>query len=189
VDWRGRPRFRRVCAILFGVAVNTQRIAVLGLGYVGCVSAACLADLGHTVMGVDRDGNKVNGVQRGQAPFYEPGLQDLVARNVSAGRLAATTSLAEALAGSDIALVCVGTPSDAHGNLGLDQLTRVCSDIRSLLATRTTPLVVAVRSTVFPGTCEGVAMEALAHPRTSVWWPTPNSSVKALRCVTSRSRL
>jgi GDP-mannose 6-dehydrogenase len=120
------------------------------------------------VTGVDRDEHKVSGVQRGQAPFYEPGLQDLVARNVSAGRLAATTSLAEALAGSDIALVCVGTPSDGNGNLALDQLTRVCSDIRSLLATRTTPLVVAMRSTVFPGTCEEVVMEALgpsAHVR------------------------
>jgi GDP-mannose 6-dehydrogenase len=132
------------------------------------VSAACLADLGHTVVGVDRDELKVNGVQRGQAPFFEPGLQDLVARNVSAGRLVATTSLADALAGSDIALVCVGTPSDHNGNLALDQLTRVCSDICSLLATRTTPLVVAVRSTVFPGTCEEVVREALgpsAHVR------------------------
>ena len=69
-----------------------MQIAVLGLGYVGCVTATCLAELGHRVIGVDKDEHKVNNVLNGQAPFYEPGLEELVKSNVAAGRLSATIS-------------------------------------------------------------------------------------------------
>ena len=138
-----------------------QRVAVLGLGYVGCVTAACLSDLGHRVIGVDRDTFKVESVLAGRAPFFESGLAEIVSRNVAAGRLTASVSLAGALAEADIALVCVGTPSERNGNLGLDQLRRVSLEIGALLPTRNRPLVVAVRSTVYPGTCEEVVIPAM----------------------------
>ncbi len=134
---------------------------MLGLGYVGCVTAACLAATGHQVRGVDRDEHKVTSVLRGEAPFYEPGLEAIVRENAASGRLTATTSTAEAIQDADIALICVGTPSERNGNLGLDQLRRATEDIAAASAGRTRPLVVAVRSTVFPGTCEQVVMPLL----------------------------
>ncbi len=137
-------------------------MAVLGLGYVGCVTAACLAATGHTVCGADRDEHKVLSVRRGEAPFYEPGLEALVKDNLAAGRLTATTNTAEAIAQADIALLCVGTPSERNGNLGLEQLRRATEDVAAACVGRKEPLVVAVRSTVFPGTCEEVVMPALA---------------------------
>ena len=141
---------------------ENSHIAVLGLGYVGCVSAACLSTIGHHVTGIDRDDHKVQCVLKGQAPFYEPGLQDLVQEGVSSGRLTATTNLAEGIRHADIALVCVGTPSERNGNLGLDQLRRVIGEIAEQLPFRSKPLIVAIRSTVFPGTCEEVVMPLLA---------------------------
>lgn len=143
-------------------AQDPQRVAVLGLGYVGCVTAACLAASGHQVSGVDRDEHKVASVRRGQAPFFEPGLEELVRDGSASGRLTATTVTAEALNDVDVALVCVGTPSERNGNLGLDQLRRATADIEAACRKRSKPLVVAVRSTVFPGTCEQVVMPALA---------------------------
>src|ERR1039457_6481923 len=136
--------------------VNPQQISVLGLGYVGCVTAACLAHVGHRVVGVDRDQFKVDNVRAGHAPFFEPGLEELVREGVAVGRLTASVSLREALADADVALICVGTPSEKNGNLGLDQLRRVSQEIGESLPGRTKPLVVAVRSTVYPGTCEDV---------------------------------
>ena len=148
---------------------GNSHIAVLGLGYVGCVSAACLTKIGHTVTGIDPDDHKVQCVRKGQAPFYEPGLEELVREGVATGRLLATTNLAEGLAEADIALICVGTPSERNGNLGLDQIRRVVGEIAGTLAGRTKPLTVAVRSTVFPGTCEEVVMPLLAaHPDVKV---------------------
>ena len=145
-------------------ASSISNVAVIGLGYVGCVTAACLSRLGHIVTGVDRDDHKVKSVLEGQAPFYEPGLENLVRENVSAGRLLATTSLPEALQNADVALICVGTPSEKNGNLGLGQLRRVIAEIAEVIPSRTKPPIVAIRSTVFPGTCEDVIMPELgAH--------------------------
>jgi GDP-mannose 6-dehydrogenase len=138
-------------------------IAVIGLGYVGCVTAACLSSIGHHVTGVDRDEHKVTSVLNGDAPFYEPGLPELVRENVAAGRLKATTSLADAVQKADIALICVGTPSEKSGNLGLDQLRRVLGEMGQTISNRKKPLIVAIRSTVFPGTCEEVVMPALGN--------------------------
>ena len=143
-------------------ANENPRVAVLGLGYVGCVTAACLAGTGHMVCGADRDEHKVSSVLRGVAPFYEPGLEELVRDNAAAGLLTATTSTADAIRDADVALICVGTPSERNGNLGLDQLRRVTEDIAAASRGRTRPLVVAVRSTVFPGTCEQVVMPVFA---------------------------
>ena len=134
---------------------------MLGLGYVGCVTAACLAHAGHRVAGVDRDAFKVESVLAGRAPFFEPGLAELVRDAVAAGRLTATVSLADALSDADVALVCVGTPSEKNGNLGLEQLRRVSCEIAELVPGRAKPLVVAVRSTVYPGTCEEVVLAAM----------------------------
>jgi GDP-mannose 6-dehydrogenase len=114
--------------------------------------------VGHRVVGVDRDQFKVDTVRAGSAPFFEPGLEELVRDGVRAGRLTASVSLSEALADADVALICVGTPSEKNGNLGLDQLRRVSQEIAGALPGRNKPLVVAVRSTVYPGTCEEVVM-------------------------------
>jgi GDP-mannose 6-dehydrogenase len=138
-----------------------KHVAVLGLGYVGCVTAACLANLGHRVTGVDTDEFKVRRVMAGSAPFYEAGLEEIVRTTVASGRLTASSSLAESLGEADIALICVGTPSEANGNLGLAQLRSVSKEIAAHLPSRTRPLIVVVRSTVFPGTCEEVVLGAL----------------------------
>jgi GDP-mannose 6-dehydrogenase len=145
-----------------------SQIAVLGLGYVGCVTAACLASLGHRVLGIDRDRHKVDNVLQGRAPFYEPGLEELVRDNVAAGRLSAATSAA-GIADAGIVLICVGTPSEKNGNLGLSQLRRAIEEIAAQIPARAQPLIVGIRSTVFPGTCEEVVLPALAgHASVSV---------------------
>ena len=138
-----------------------SHVAVFGLGYVGCVTAACFADIGHRVTGVDKDSYKVEKVRGGEAPFFELGLPESVRKAVDSGRLTATTSTNDALRDADIALLCVGTPSERNGNLGLDQLRRVVEEIREFLTENAKPLIVAVRSTVFPGTCEEVVESAL----------------------------
>lgn len=144
------------------------QIAVLGLGYVGCVTAACLARLGHRVLGIDRDEHKVKEIQNGRAPFYEPGLAELVRETVEARRLSASRS-SDGLLDADIVLICVGTPSERNGNLGLHQLRRAVAEIAHCLARRSKPLVAAIRSTVFPGTCEEVIEPAFAnYPAVSV---------------------
>lgn len=132
---------------------------MLGLGYVGAVTAACLARLGHRVTGVDRDAYKVQSIQTGRAPFYEPGLTELIQEGVAGGRLSGLTSLEQALTDADIALICVGTPSERNGNLGLEQVRRVCGQIAVAWTEQARQLIVAVRSTVFPGTCEQLAAE------------------------------
>ena len=139
-----------------------RNICVFGLGYVGSVTATCLAQLGHSVVGVDRDEHKVDSLNQRQAPFFEPNLEEMIRNNVDAGRLRASTSAAEGLADADVALLCVGTPSEASGNLGLDQLRRVVEEIGVLLEGRKKRLIVAVRSTVFPGTCQDVVEPLLA---------------------------
>ena len=139
-----------------------RKICVFGLGYVGSVTAACLTQLGHTVVGVDRDEHKVRSLNEQRAPFFEPHLEELIRESVVAGRLRASTSAKEGLEDADVALLCVGTPSDRSGNLGLDQMQRVVEEIGALLAGREKRLIVAVRSTVFPGTCEDVVAAALA---------------------------
>jgi GDP-mannose 6-dehydrogenase len=132
------------------------------------VTAACFASLGHRVMGIDRDQHKVDNVLAGRAPFYEPGLEDLVRENVAAGRLSASTS-ADGIANAAVVMVCVGTPSEKNGNLGLSQLRRAIEEIAAQIPQRSRPLIVAIRSTVFPGTSEEVVLPALSgHKQVSV---------------------
>jgi GDP-mannose 6-dehydrogenase len=130
-----------------------------------------LAKLGHHVVGVDMDQHKVDAIQQQRSPFFEPGLDELVSETVAAGTLRATVSAADALRDASIALICVGTPSQRDGNLSVEYLRRVCEEIAQCLADRSPempPLIVAVRSTVFPGTCEDVVMPALANRRAAV---------------------
>ncbi len=108
-----------------------MRVSVMGLGYVGCVTGACLARAGHEVVGVDVNPDKVALVNGGHAPVVEPGLGDLVAQVVRAGRLRATTSAKEAVDDSDVALVCVGTPGRANGSLDVTALQGVSHSLGS----------------------------------------------------------
>ena len=133
-----------------------RSVIVIGLGYVGCVSAACFAEIGHDVLGVDRDINKMESVRTAQSPFFEAGLDQLIQKNVAAGRLKAGALDEYALAAADVVMLCVGTPSQANGNIDLSHLRRVCDEISGLLRPRKKRLIVTVRSTVFPGTCESL---------------------------------
>lgn len=140
-----------------------KNVVVMGLGYVGCVSAACFSEIGHSVLGVDRDLNKVEAVRKAQSPFFEAGLVQLIQKNVAEGRLNAGILDAEALDAADVVMLCVGTPSQANGNIDLSHLRRVCDEISGLLRPRKKRLIVTVRSTVFPGTCENLLETVFAH--------------------------
>jgi GDP-mannose 6-dehydrogenase len=129
-----------------------MNISVFGLGYVGSGSAANFAADGHDVIGVDVNPEKVAAVNAGRSPIVEPGLDDLLRQGVDARRLRATTSTAEAVAESDLSLICVGTPSRKNGSLDLSYLIRVCEQIGEALKDTPTYHVVVVRSTVLPGT-------------------------------------
>jgi GDP-mannose 6-dehydrogenase len=138
-----------------------MKIAVLGLGYVGCVTGSCLARMGHRVHGVDISSAKVELLNSGHSPVLEKGLDDLVARMVAARRLRATLNPAEALEGSDVSLVTVGTPSRRDGGADLDHVSAVLKDIGRFLRRAGKFHVVAIRSTVPPGTTESLAIPAL----------------------------
>ena len=138
-----------------------MRVSVFGLGYVGCVTAASLAKAGHQVTGVDLDGDKVDLVQAGSSPVIEPGLGDLIAEMVTAGRLSATRHPLTAVRNSEIALICVGTPGLPNGQLDVGALERVSLEIGRALARRIDPFTVVLRSTVLPGTTERVIVPAL----------------------------
>jgi GDP-mannose 6-dehydrogenase len=129
-----------------------MNVSVFGLGYVGCVTTACLARDGHHVIGVDVSADKVAIINDGRSPIVEPGLEALLRRLVREGRVAATTSAAEAVRDTDLALICVGTPDIGHGQPDLEALSRVATAIGEACAWRTTPFTVVVRSTVLPGT-------------------------------------
>ena len=118
----------------------SQRIAVFGMGYVGCVSAACLASRGNQVVGVDVSPDKVAMVSEGRTPVVEERIGDLIAEQVREGRLRATTDAAEAIAATDIALVCVGTPSTPAGDLTTTYLEQVADEIGTALRDRDGPL-------------------------------------------------
>ncbi|MFF8840182.1 nucleotide sugar dehydrogenase [Streptomyces sp. NPDC015130] len=133
-----------------------MRISVFGLGYVGCVSAACLADMGHEVIGVDVNRVKVDLVNAGKAPVVEEGIGELVAEVVRTGALRATDDVREAIRDSDVSLICVGTPSEPNGSLCTTYLERVTEQIGAALAEGAAEggrHTVVFRSTMLPGTC------------------------------------
>ena len=136
-------------------------VSVFGLGYVGCVSSACFAREGHTVIGVDVNPTKVALVNSGRSTIVEEGIAELVANVVTSGRLRATTSVREAVHATEISLVCVGTPSASNGALDLSYVERVCFEIGEALRDKGGFHTIVIRSTVLPGTVHGVATPAL----------------------------
>jgi len=136
-------------------------IAVFGLGYVGAVSVAALADAGHHVVGVDTNVTKVRMVERGESPIIEAGLPELMHGGVAAGRIRATTDVAEAIAWADASIVCVGTPSRANGSLELGQIERVCEQIGDAIASTEEYHHVIIRSTMLPGSMADVVIPTL----------------------------
>jgi GDP-mannose 6-dehydrogenase len=130
-------------------------IAVVGLGYVGAVTAACLAELGHTVVGVDVDRQKVDEIEAGRSPIIEPRLDELVADGRKSGRLQVTTDLASALHACNVVMVCVGTPARSDGTVNLEHVERVSAQIGRELARAEGFVAVVYRSTVPPGTVAG----------------------------------
>jgi GDP-mannose 6-dehydrogenase len=137
------------------------RISIFGIGYVGVVSAACLARDGHEVVAVDLDPEKVRAVNEGRSPIVEKGLDELLERVVAEGRLRATTDSAEAVANTDASFVCVGTPSAPDGSVGLDHVKGVCQSIGRAVAAKGSFHSVIVRSTIVPGTMVGTCIPEL----------------------------
>ena len=138
-----------------------MRIAVFGLGYVGCVTGACLAQMGHEVCGVDISETKVRMINEGCAPLREKGIERLVRQVVRVGRFRAALEAAEAMDGAEVSLVCVGTPSRRGGEANLDYVLRAAKEIGRALRLRKSPHIVAVRSTVPPGTMERLVIPML----------------------------
>jgi GDP-mannose 6-dehydrogenase len=143
--------------------VRATRIGVFGLGYVGSVSAACLAMRGHEVVGVDVNEQKANLLSAGRSPVVEPGLDELISTAVQERRLRAITDAATAVQATNLSLVCVGTPSAADGGPATEALERVCEDIGHALAAVEERHTVVFRSTMLPGTCEGLLTPILEH--------------------------
>lgn len=138
-----------------------MKISVFGLGYVGCVSAACFAKEGHEVTGVDVSATKVEIINNGKSPIVEEGIGDLIGEMVAAKRLRATTDAAGAVKQSDVSLVCVGTPSNANGSLDLTYVRRVCEEIGRAIGEKRDRHTVVMRSTMLPGTIASVVVPTL----------------------------
>ncbi|MEZ0395060.1 MAG: UDP-glucose/GDP-mannose dehydrogenase family protein [Anaerolineales bacterium] len=140
-----------------------EQICVIGVGYVGLVTGACFADLGNRVLALDVNEKRIEGLKQGIMPIYEPGLKELVERNVRAGRLSFTTSYAEALKGTGYVFIAVGTPSGVNGEADMQY---VAAAARSIAENMTGPLIIVNKSTVPVGTGDWVAdIVRSAQPR------------------------
>ena len=138
-----------------------MRISVFGLGYVGSVSAACMARNGHTVIGVDPDETKVSLINAGASPIIEPGLREMLSEYARSGQIHATTDVPHAVENTDISFVSVGTPSRKDGSLNLDYIRQACRQIGAALATKPEFHVVVARSTMLPGTVRTLVIPEL----------------------------
>ncbi|MFZ0743840.1 MAG: nucleotide sugar dehydrogenase [Terracidiphilus sp.] len=138
-----------------------MRISVFGLGYVGTVSAGCLAADGHRVVGVDPVPAKVDLINRGQSPIIEAEIGDLVTAATKGGRLHATHDSTQAIHESDLSFVCVGTPSQSNGNLDLKYIRRICEQIGDALKNKVERHTVVIRSTILPGTMHKIVIPVL----------------------------
>lgn len=136
-------------------------IAIFGLGYVGAVSAACLSQEGHTVVGVDSNESKARLINDGSSPVVETGVDDMIAKAVAEGRLRATTDHRAAIRDSELVIVCVGTPSNGNGNLDLTYVKRVCEEIAGMLREKVRFTAIVIRSTVLPGTVRNLVIPTL----------------------------
>ncbi|WP_218033952.1 UDP-glucose dehydrogenase family protein [Paenibacillus koleovorans] len=134
-------------------SLGKMKVSVIGLGYVGCVTAACLAKMGHSVIGVDVNPGKVEQINRGKPTIVEEGIALLVEEQHLAGRLSATESIRTAVEHADCIIICVGTPSDKYGNVSLTSIWNVAEEVGEALRGREKFLTLIIRSTVPPGTC------------------------------------
>jgi GDP-mannose 6-dehydrogenase len=138
-----------------------MKLSIFGLGYVGCVSAACFARDGHEVIGVDSNQSKVDIISSGRSPIIEPEIEEIIGEAVKGGRLQATTDSHEAIHNTDLSMVCVGTPGNHNGSLDLTYIKRVCEQIGQALASKNRFHIVAIRSTMLPGTIEQTVIPTL----------------------------
>ncbi len=138
-----------------------MNISIFGMGYVGAVCTGCLADMGHTVIGVDLNQVKVDLVNQGRSPIVEPGLGELLKGGVNSGRIRATTDVAAAIRDSELSMICVGTPSKKCGDLDLSHIEDVSRQIGAALAGKQQRHTIVVRSTVLPGTVKSVVVPIL----------------------------
>ena len=138
-----------------------MRISIMGMGYVGAVSAGCLASDGHTVVGVDPHSTKVDLINQGVAPIVEKDIGEIICNQVALGNLTATSDSVRAVHDTDMSLICVGTPSQMNGSLDLRFVRKVCEEIGAALKTKDGFHVVAVRSTMLPGTMRDVVIPTL----------------------------
>ena len=139
----------------------TSGVSVFGLGYVGCVSAACFANEGHKVLGVDLSQAKVDLINSGRSTVLEEGIAELVAKVVSEGTLRATTDVREAVFATDVSLICVGTPSRANGSIDLSYVLRVSQQIGAAIKEKGRWHTLVIRSTVMPGTIDSQVIPAI----------------------------
>ena len=138
-----------------------MKISIFGLGYVGAVSAGCLAADGHEVIGVDPNQTKVDLINQGFTPIIEKDIGEMIAKSVAEGKLRATTDVREAVMGSELSLICVGTPSQLNGNLDLSYVRRVCEEIGAAIKEKADFHVVVARSTMLPGSMRSVVIPSL----------------------------
>jgi GDP-mannose 6-dehydrogenase len=138
-----------------------MKVSVFGLGYVGAVSAGCIASDGHSVIGVDPNRTKVELINKGVTPIVEKDIGDFIARSVKEGRLRAAADVRDAVENSDISLVCVGTPSQPNGNLDLSYVRHACEEIGTAIAAKTGFHVVVARSTMLPGSMRDIVIPTL----------------------------
>ena len=131
-----------------------MRINIFGLGYVGCVSAACLAKRRHSVCGIDIDPVKVNIINSGKSPIVEDGLDELISETVSSSNLKAM--IGSQIPEADISIICVGTPSNENGSLDLKYLIKLAKQIGEFLTQTKSYHLIVNRSTVLPGTIEDI---------------------------------
>lgn len=138
-----------------------MKVAIFGLGYVGAVSAACLAKDGHTVIGVDANPHKVDLIKEAKPPVIEQDLEEMIADGLKKGTLSATTDPKEAIENAELAIICVGTPSKLNGDLDLSYVGRVCEEIGKILSTIDAFRAIVIRSTVLPGTIHDLVIPTL----------------------------
>ena len=138
-----------------------MKVSVFGLGYVGTVSAGCLAHDGHEVVGVDPVPTKIDLINQGQSPIIEADIGEIISSNAKSGRLRATDDTTLAIRETDLSFVCVGTPSQTNGNLDLKYIARVCEQIGHALKDKSTRHTVVIRSTILPGTMHNIVIPAL----------------------------
>lgn len=138
-----------------------MKISVLGLGYVGAVSAGCLAREGHQVIGVDTESRKVDIINSGRSPIIEKDIGEIISQQVAAGRLSATTDIGIAVSQADMILICVGTPSRNNGDIDLTYVRRVCEQVGMGLRGHPGAPAIVVRSTMLPGSMKQVVIPVL----------------------------